>query len=86
MNLCKQIANANFSYGKMSQTDNIRINIHTFGEKSSVRYTAFELSSQHTNGGCNSVCKYRNPRATPSITFMRLSQDNWDPSPSKFEK
>jgi hypothetical protein len=56
---------------------------HTFGVKSSVTYTEFEFSSDIANGGCNSVCKYLNPWAIPMAIFIRLSQDNWPPSPSK---
>lgn len=56
--------------------------LHTLGEKSSVRYTAFEFNSEIVNGGSISVCKYFSPRAMPMMIFMRRVQDNWHPSSS----
>lgn len=59
-------------------------NVHlTFGVKSSVTYTELEFSSEIANGGCNSVCRYLRPCAMPMAIFIRLSQDNWAPSPSE---
>lgn len=48
----------------------------TLGEKSSVRYTAFEFSSDMVNGGLSSVWRYFNPLAMPITIFIRLVQDN----------
>lgn len=54
----------------------------TLGEKSSVRYTEFEFSSDIVNGGSSSEWKYVSPLAMPITIFIRRVQDSWHPSPS----